>query len=199
MASCWSCSSEIPGGRIRERPFDHPHSLIRKSLPGAQGRMGYGRCPGCGDGFYIFYNGREQPWVQPDMLPVLEDAFPPDRSDRVARRKREWIRAREEEMRAFFSPRPRGGRREEAARDRAPRAARDPWQILGVPRGSTREEAEKAFRRRAKECHPDRVARLDPEIRDLAHEKFLELQDALDAVLGEIDDGAPGAPMGEDR
>lgn len=33
---------------------------------------------------------------------------------------------------------------------------RDPYQVLGVARGASDAEIKKAFRRRAKELHPDR-------------------------------------------
>ncbi len=185
MPACWSCATEIPEARMHQRPIEHPESMIRKTLPGAQPRMGYGRCPGCREAFYVFYNGRDEPWLQPDMIPVLEDAFPPNRPDRTSRRKRDWIREREAEMHEFFSPGPR--------RRPSPGDPSDPWHILGLRRGASREVVEKAFRQRAKECHPDRVAQMDGEIRGLAHAKFLELKEAFDAVLGEIDDRAGAA------
>ena len=178
---------------MRERPIEHPESMIRKTLPGAQLRMAYGRCPGCREAFYVFFNERDEPWLQPDMLPILEDAFPPERGDRASRRKREWIRERETEMREFFSPRSRRRGSSGSQPGGSPGGTADPWRRLGLRRGSSREEVEKAFRQRAKECHPDRVAQMDDEIQELAHLKFLELKEALDAVLAEIDGGAGGA------
>ena len=193
MPVCWSCAAEIPDEGIRERPIEHPESVIRKTLPGAQPRMGYGRCPSCREAFYVFFNGRDEAWLQPDMIPLLEDAFPPGRQDRAARRKRDWIRERDAEMRAFFSPGPRrrrgtAGGASSGATWEERRDPTDPWRILGLRRGASREAAEKAFRRRAKECHPDRVARMDEEIRELAHVKVLELKEALDAVLKEMEE-----------
>ncbi|MGX5737013.1 DnaJ C-terminal domain-containing protein [Bosea thiooxidans] len=56
---------------------------------------------------------------------------------------------------------------------------RDPYQVLGVARGASDAEIKKAFRRRAKELHPDRN-REDPKAQD----KFAELNTAYE-VLGD--------------
>jgi DnaJ-domain-containing protein 1 len=74
----------------------------------------------------------------------------------------------------------------------APRAAsraqpadpmlRDPHVVLGVPPGASGEEITRAYRERMKEYHPDRVAGLGPELRELAHEKTVEIQRAWDAL-----------------
>lgn len=76
---------------------------------------------------------------------------------------------------------------------------RDPYQVLGVARGASDAELKKAFRRRAKELHPDRN-RDDPKAQD----KFSELNAAYEIVgdetkrkqfdRGEID--AEGKPRG---
>ncbi|MBN9452059.1 MAG: J domain-containing protein [Bosea sp.] len=54
---------------------------------------------------------------------------------------------------------------------------RDPYQVLGVARGASDAEIKKAFRRRAKELHPDRN-RDDPKAQD----KFAELNSAYEIV-----------------
>lgn len=56
---------------------------------------------------------------------------------------------------------------------------RDPYQVLGVARGASDAELKKAFRRRAKELHPDRN-REDPKAQD----KFSELNTAYE-ILGD--------------
>lgn len=56
---------------------------------------------------------------------------------------------------------------------------RDPYQVLGVARGASDAEIKKAFRRRAKELHPD-ANRDDPKAQD----KFAELNTAYE-VLGD--------------
>jgi DnaJ-class molecular chaperone len=54
---------------------------------------------------------------------------------------------------------------------------RDPYQVLGVARGASDAELKKAFRKRAKELHPDRN-RDDPKAQD----KFSELNAAYEVV-----------------
>ncbi len=54
---------------------------------------------------------------------------------------------------------------------------RDPYQVLGVARGASDAEIKKAFRRRAKELHPD-SNRDDPKAKD----KFAELNAAYEIV-----------------
>ena len=50
---------------------------------------------------------------------------------------------------------------------------RDYYEVLGVQKGATEEEIKKAFRRKAKECHPD----LHPGDKE-AEERFKELNEA---------------------
>jgi preprotein translocase subunit Sec63 len=60
----------------------------------------------------------------------------------------------------------------------------DPWEVLGVPRGASREEITRAYRERLKEYHPDRVAQLGTELRELAHEKTVEIRRAYERLTG---------------
>jgi DnaJ-domain-containing protein 1 len=62
------------------------------------------------------------------------------------------------------------------------RAASDPHAVLGVPPGASGEQIAEAYRERMKEYHPDRVASLGPELRELAHRKTVEIQRARDAL-----------------
>jgi DnaJ-class molecular chaperone len=50
---------------------------------------------------------------------------------------------------------------------------------------ASREEIDAAFRARALQCHPDKVAHLDPDFRELAERKFRELIAAYEALAGE--------------
>lgn len=59
-----------------------------------------------------------------------------------------------------------------------PRPARDPYQVLGVPRNASAEEIQQAFRALARETHPDVSARAD------AAARFHELTAAYE-VLGD--------------
>ena len=54
----------------------------------------------------------------------------------------------------------------------------DPWAVLGVPRGASRDEIARAYREQLKRYHPDRVADLGPELQQVAHRKTVELQRA---------------------
>ncbi len=58
----------------------------------------------------------------------------------------------------------------------------DYYAVLGVPRDAPAGQIRKAFRERARACHPDRVANLDDDLRGLAEEKMVELNEAY-AVL----------------
>jgi preprotein translocase subunit Sec63 len=54
----------------------------------------------------------------------------------------------------------------------------DPWAVLGVSRGASRDEISRAYREQLKRYHPDRVADLGPELQQVAHRKTVELQRA---------------------
>ncbi len=70
---------------------------------------------------------------------------------------------------------------EEAREDRAAGegAARDdPYRVLGIGRNASAAEIKRAYRRLASQYHPDKVAHLGKEFRDLAEERFKEIQKA---------------------
>ena len=58
----------------------------------------------------------------------------------------------------------------------------DPWEVLGVSRGAGPEEIRAAYQRAVKQYHPDRAAHLGPELRRLAHEKFVRIQEAYEKL-----------------
>ncbi|MEW6272840.1 MAG: J domain-containing protein [Thermodesulfobacteriota bacterium] len=73
------------------------------------------------------------------------------------------------------------GERQDAGRGTAPEEHAgpwDPWEVLGVPRGATRDEVARAYRDQMKLYHPDRVAGLGAELQELAHRKAVEIQRA---------------------
>ena len=62
--------------------------------------------------------------------------------------------------------------------DATKNAAWDPHAVLGVTRGASAEEITRAYRQQMRRYHPDRVAHLGEELRQLAHRKALDIQRA---------------------
>lgn len=73
-----------------------------------------------------------------------------------------------------------GGATAEPAAEEAP--AWDPWAVLGVAPGASAEEITRAYRAQMKLYHPDRVADLGEELRDVAHRRSVEIQRAYDEL-----------------
>ncbi|MBX5481869.1 MAG: J domain-containing protein [Myxococcaceae bacterium] len=61
---------------------------------------------------------------------------------------------------------------------RAQAGADDPWKRLGIAPGTPLSEAKKAFRAMIAQYHPDKVAHLAPEFRELAERRTREILDA---------------------
>lgn len=59
----------------------------------------------------------------------------------------------------------------------------DPYAVLKLNRDASREAIQKAFRRQSVKYHPDKVAHLGEEFRDLAEEKFKKIQAAYDTLI----------------
>ena len=59
---------------------------------------------------------------------------------------------------------------------------KDPYEILGVPKNASQEEIKKAYRKLAKQYHPDKY--VGNPLADLAAEKFKEINEAYDALTG---------------
>jgi DnaJ-domain-containing protein 1 len=57
-------------------------------------------------------------------------------------------------------------------------AVEDPWNVLGVPRGASREEIKSAFRRLALAFHPDNHAGLEEKERKEKSQAFMKIRDA---------------------
>ena len=60
--------------------------------------------------------------------------------------------------------------------------AKDPYEILGLPRSATDAEIKHAYRELANKYHPDKVSHLGEEFRAIAHQKFKEIQAAYQAL-----------------
>ncbi len=62
---------------------------------------------------------------------------------------------------------------------------KDPYEILGVDRGASMDEVKKAYHRKASKYHPDKVSHLGEEFRELAEEKFKEINWAFETLRSE--------------
>ncbi|MCL2003546.1 MAG: DnaJ domain-containing protein [Oscillospiraceae bacterium] len=65
---------------------------------------------------------------------------------------------------------------------------RDPYEVLGVPRGATQDEVKKRYRELAGKYHPDKYA--GNELADLAQEKMKAINEAYDAIMRGYDSRA---------
>ncbi len=62
----------------------------------------------------------------------------------------------------------------------------DPHTVLGIGTDATEVEVRQAYRQRMLESHPDRVATLGDEIRDLAEAKAKQISNAYEVLTGRI-------------
>ena len=67
---------------------------------------------------------------------------------------------------------------------------KDPYEILGLNRGATKEEIKSAYRKLAKMYHPDMNENNPPHLQELAEEKFKEIQWAYDEIMNGNADSA---------
>ena len=58
----------------------------------------------------------------------------------------------------------------------------DPWALLGIAPGTPEPEAKKAFRNLIAQYHPDKVAHLAPEFRDLAERRTRQILEAWQKI-----------------
>jgi curved DNA-binding protein CbpA len=61
----------------------------------------------------------------------------------------------------------------------------DPYKVLRLKKGATRDEIRAAYRREVAQYHPDKVAQLGPELQELATEKTKQLNEAY-RVLSDV-------------
>lgn len=58
----------------------------------------------------------------------------------------------------------------------------DPYQVLGLDRSATAEDIKKAYRRLAKQYHPDALASMGKEVTHEAQQQFRKIQEAYDRL-----------------
>ncbi len=80
---------------------------------------------------------------------------------------------------------PAGNRTSSGSAASGPSEARpssDPYTVLGIQRGASREEIRQAYRERLREYHPDRVDDLGEELREVAHRRTIAIRRAYDEL-----------------
>jgi hypothetical protein len=63
-----------------------------------------------------------------------------------------------------------------------PSSTKDPYVILNISRNSTQDEATAAYRKMAQMYHPDKVAGLAPEYREIAETKMKDINAAYEQI-----------------
>jgi len=86
-------------------------------------------------------------------------------------------RAHNPQPRSQQPPRNERSSRSEQTEDRP-----DPFTVLGVARTATFEEIKQAYRTKMREYHPDKVASLGAELRELAERKAKQINEAFEAL-----------------
>ena len=62
-------------------------------------------------------------------------------------------------------------------------ASKNPYTILNVPKDASPEEIKKAYRELANKYHPDKVHHLGDEFRELAEQRFKEIEEAYRELI----------------
>jgi DnaJ-domain-containing protein 1 len=76
--------------------------------------------------------------------------------------------------------RPSDGRRQAKEQDYE---KDDPYRILGVAEGASKEDIKAAYKKLAAQYHPDKVQHLGKEFQEMAHKKFVAIQRAYDRLM----------------
>lgn len=79
-------------------------------------------------------------------------------------------------------PAPRKPPRPPAAKKPTPSPIAAAYSVLGLTSAATQDEVRSAFRERAKEYHPDKVAHMAPEFREVGERKMKEINEAYDRI-----------------
>jgi|UniRef100_A0A7V3RE09 molecular chaperone DnaJ len=75
---------------------------------------------------------------------------------------------------------------------------KDPYEVLGVRHGATKEEIRDAYRELIKKYHPDKF-RDNPDMKNLAEEKVKEINEAYNYLLDHQDDGSSSSVNSGDQ
>ena len=59
----------------------------------------------------------------------------------------------------------------------------DPYEVLGIHEGASKEEIKSSYRKLASKYHPDRVEHLADEFKTLAEQKFKQIQEAYQELI----------------
>lgn len=201
--ACWFCGEAVEVARIES------HGTLTPRDPEQGGPFYRLRCEGCGRPILCERNDAGAYLCSPPEITPLVDVFFACFDRDIALdldRKREWFEENAGLRDRFFAglvepvfPGPEGEERRanraggkkgarpfhrgERVRPGESEAVFDPYKVLGLREGATREEFIRAFRELAKKYHPDRFAHLDEEFQALAHRKFLRLRRAYDVLL----------------
>jgi len=73
-----------------------------------------------------------------------------------------------------------GARRHQAQKQNA--TTTDPYSVFKLSPNSSRDEIEARYKELVKDYHPDRVAHLGEDLRKVAHEKMIEIQQAYSVL-----------------
>ena len=92
-----------------------------------------------------------------------------------------WARKRLQQSRANAQPQSKGDDQPHADASSESKS-QDPYDVLGVERGASDEEITRAYRVQMKKYHPDRVAGLGEELREVAHRRAQEIQRAYETL-----------------
>jgi DnaJ-domain-containing protein 1 len=111
---------------------------------------------------------RDDAWLLQEALSKLDHRIPaPEPARRPSARRRKGA-----------SPAPEPPR----AQEWRPPATGDPWQMLGIEPGTPLSEAKRAFRALIAQYHPDKVAHLASEFRQLAEERTRQILAAWEQI-----------------
>ncbi len=64
---------------------------------------------------------------------------------------------------------------------------RDYYEILNVSKTATQDEIKKAYRKMANKYHPDKIAHLGDDFKDIAQEKFKSVSEAYQKIKKDRD------------